>query len=243
MREELTVESEIRRLTLFRMEYNTGPMAVPTQDYVGVVAPFRYCEIRGGVTPVKVERISYSYPFDEDAASFRCSNDTLNAIWDLCHYSLKPCSFLGIWVDGNRERIPYEYDALIAQLCHYGADAEYSIDRRTLEWLLEKPTWPTEWILYAVEMAWNDYLWTGDDRALKANYEVLKAHGLDALRQDNGLITTKKGQNEEFLVYRRRLVNQLQLHLNNIKTGRLKTLQTACWLFQHQLQNLFTSLL
>lgn len=192
---------------------NTGPMAVPTQDYVGVVAPFRYCTIEGvspaggpsGAAPggdiavVKAERISYHYPFDAEAASFRCSNDTLNAIWDLCHYSLEPCSFLGIWVDGNRERIPYEYDALIAQLCHYGSDAEYSIDRRTLEWLLEKPTWPTEWILYAVEMAWNDYLWTGDERALKANYEVLKAHGLDALRQSNGLVSTRKGQSQEFL--------------------------------------------
>ena len=187
-----------------RNERNTGPMAVPVQDYVGVVAPFRYCEIAGSVTPVKVERISYSYPFDEYAASFRCSNDTLNAIWDLCHYSLKPCSFLGIWVDGNRERIPYEYDALIAQLCHYGADAEYSIDRRTLEWLLTQPTWPTEWILYAVEIAWNDYLWTGDSRALKANYDVLKAHSLDALRKGNGLITTKQGQTPEFLASIRR---------------------------------------
>ncbi|MBO4417652.1 MAG: family 78 glycoside hydrolase catalytic domain [Bacteroidales bacterium] len=178
---------------------NTGPQAVPMPDYAGVVAPFRYCEIRGDVSPVKVERISYHYPFDENAASFCCSNDTLNAIWDLCHYSLKPCSFTGIWVDGNRERIPYEYDALIAQLCHYGSDAEYSIDRRTLEWLLTQPTWPTEWILYAVEIAWNDYLWTGDDRALKANYEVLKAHGLDALCKENGLVSTTQGQSPEFL--------------------------------------------
>ena len=178
---------------------NTGPMAVPTQDYVGVVAPFRYCSIEGEVTAGEVERISYHYPFDMDAATFRCSNDTLNAIWDLCHYSLEPCSFLGIWVDGNRERIPYEYDALIAQLCHYGSDAEYSIDRRTLEWLLAKPTWPTEWILYTVEMAWNDYLWTGDARALTANYNLLKAHCLDALRKGNGLITTKQGQTPDFL--------------------------------------------
>ncbi len=178
---------------------NTGPMAVPLPDYVGVVAPFRYCTIEGDVEPVTVQRISYHYPFNADAASFRCSNDTLNAIWDLCHYSLEPCSFTGIWVDGNRERIPYEYDALIAQLCHYGGDAEYSIDRRTLEWLLAKPTWPTEWILYAVEIAWNDYLWTGDSRALKANYDILKAHSLDALRKANGLITTKQGQTPEFL--------------------------------------------
>ncbi|MBP5505572.1 MAG: alpha-L-rhamnosidase [Bacteroidales bacterium] len=178
---------------------NTGPMAVPLPEYAGVVAPFRFCSISGDVEPVSVKRISYHYPFDANAASFRCSNDTLNAIWDLCHYSLEPCSFLGIWVDGNRERIPYEYDALIAQLCHYGGDAEYSIDRRTLEWLLEKPTWPTEWILYTVEIAWNDYLWTGDSRALKANYDILKAHSLDALRKANGLISTKQGQTPEFL--------------------------------------------
>jgi hypothetical protein len=178
---------------------NTGPMAVHLPEYVGVVAPFRFCSIDGAVDVVKAERISYHYPFNADAAQFRCSNDTLNAIWNLCHYSLEPCSFTGIWVDGNRERIPYEYDALIAQLCHYGGDAEYSIDRRTLEWLLAKPTWPTEWILYAVEIAWNDYLWTGDSRALKANYDILKAHSLDALRNANGLITTKKGQTPEFL--------------------------------------------
>ena len=187
-----------------RNERNTGPQAVPVPDYAGVVAPLRYCEIRGNATPVKVERISYSYPFDESAASFRCSNDTLNAIWDLCHYSLKPCSFLGVWVDGNRERIPYEYDALIAQLCHYGADAEYSIDRRTLDWLLEKPTWPTEWILYAVEIAWNDYLATGDRHALEHYYTLLKAHGLDDLRKDNGLISTRQGQSQEFLASIRR---------------------------------------
>ena len=178
---------------------NTGPMAVPLPDYAGVIAPFRYCSIEGDVEAVTVQRTSYHYPFNTGAASFRCSNDTLNAIWDLCHYSLEPCSFTGIWVDGNRERIPYEYDALIAQLCHYGSDAEYTIDRRTLEWLLAKPTWPTEWILYAVEIAWNDYLWTGDSRALKANYAILKAHGLNALRKENGLISTRQGQSPEFL--------------------------------------------
>ena len=68
---------------------NTGPQAVPVPDYAGVVAPFRYCEIHGAVSYLKVERISYHYPFDQNAATFRCSNDTLNAIWDLCHYSLE----------------------------------------------------------------------------------------------------------------------------------------------------------
>ncbi len=196
----LPVEAGRRTYTVEagRNARNTGPSAVPLPDYVGVVAPFRYCTIEGEATPVKVERLSYSYPFDEGAASFECSNDTLNAIWDLCRYSVKACSFAGIWVDGNRERIPYEYDALISQLCHYGSDAEYSLDRRTLEWLLEKPTWPTEWILYAVEIAWNDYLWTGDKRALEQNYDLLKARAMNPLRS-GALLTTTRGQSGEFL--------------------------------------------
>lgn len=196
----LPVEAGRRTYTVEpgRNARNTGPAAVPLPDYVGVVAPFRYCSIEGDVTPVKVERIAYSYPFNGEAASFECSSDTLNAVWDICRYSVKACSFAGIWVDGNRERIPYEYDALISQLCHYGSDAEYSLDRRTLEWLLFKPTWPTEWILYAVEIAWNDYLWTGDARALEQNYEILKARAMTPLRS-GGLITTTRGQSPEFL--------------------------------------------
>ena len=196
----LPVEAGRRTYTVEpgRNARNTGPAAVPLPEYVGVVAPFRYCSIEGEVTPVKVERLAYSYPFDDEAASFECSSDTLNAVWDICRYSVKACSFAGIWVDGNRERIPYEYDALISQLCHYGADAEYSLDRRTLEWLLTRPTWPTEWILYAVEIAWNDYMWTGDARALEQNYEILKARAMYPLRS-GALITTTRGQSAEFL--------------------------------------------
>ena len=77
-------------------------------------------------------------------------------------------SFAGIYVDGDRERIPYEADALINQLCHYGVDREYSMARRSHEYLLNRPTWPTEWILQSVLIAWYDYMYTGDSRSLKA---------------------------------------------------------------------------
>ena len=177
---------------------NTGPFAVKLPQEVGVVMPFRYCEVSGAEV-VDARRIAVSYPFDKDAASFECSNDTLNQIWDLCHYSVKATSFAGIYVDGDRERIPYEYDALIAQLCHYASDSEYSLARRTMEFLLKQPTWPTEWILYEVLLAWNDYMFTADPRAIAANWDILKAHGLDALVQENGFVSTTKGQSEAFL--------------------------------------------
>ena len=160
--------------------------------------PFRYCEVSGAEV-VDARRIAVSYPFNAKAASFDCSNDTLNRIWDLCHYSVKATSFAGIYVDGDRERIPYEYDALIAQLCHYAADSEYSLARRTMEFLLNQPTWPTEWILYEVLLAWNDYMFTADPRAIAAHWDILKAHGLEDLLQENGFVSTTKGQSDAFL--------------------------------------------
>jgi len=187
---------------------NTRKVAVHMPDYIGEVIPFRYCEIEGytkSLSTKDIIRESVHYPFDESASFFECSNDTLNQIWDLCKYSIKATSFLGIYVDGDRERIPYEADALINQLCHYGVDREYSMARRSHEYLLQYPTWPTEWILQSVLIAWYDYLYTGDSRSLKANYDILKARSLTQLREKNGLISTTTGlQTPEFLTSIRR---------------------------------------
>ena len=187
---------------------NTGPAAVKMPDYIGEVLPFRYCEIefRGGSgagsgpeVPVVVREMVH-YPFDMDAASFSCSNPVLNQVWDLCRYSVKATSFSGLFVDGDRERIPYEADALISQLCHYASDREFTLSRRTVEYLLDYPTWPAEWILQSVLMAWNDFLFTGDQRLLEQQYDILKAHCMESLIQGNGLMSTTLGsQNETFL--------------------------------------------
>ena len=175
---------------------NTGSAAVLMPKYIGEVLPFRYCEIENYNKPMATTdavREAVHYPFDDSASFFECNNDTLNQIWDLCKYSMKATSFLGIYVDGDRERIPYEADALINQLSYYGVDREYSIARRSHEYLLKYPTWPTEWILQAVLLAWNDYLYTGDSRSLQANYDILKTRSLLSLREKNGLISTTTG--------------------------------------------------
>lgn len=181
---------------------NTSPGAVLMPAFIGEVVPFRYCEIegyRGPFVPSDAVREAVSYPFDDAAASFASSDPVLDQVWELCRYSVKATSFAGLFVDGDRERIPYEADALISQLCHYGADREYTLSRRTLEYLLEHPTWPTEWILQSVLIAWNDYLYTGDSRLLDRDYDVLRAHCLESLVAANGLVTTSEGQDEAFL--------------------------------------------
>lgn len=173
---------------------NTGPQAVLMPDYIGEVAPFRYCQIEnyaGSVGADDVVRLTVTYPFDTRASHFVSDNAALNEVWDMCRYTIEATSALGIYIDGDRERIPYEADAIINQLGHYAVDREYAMARRTSEYLLQYPTWPTEWILQALIIAWNDYLYTGDLRSVEQNYDLLSARTLRSLRRDNGLISTR----------------------------------------------------
>lgn len=178
-----------------------NPVLMP--DYIGEVYPFRYVSIanfKGNITGESVKRKMVFYPFDETAAHFISSDTVLNQIWNLCKYSMKATSFSGYYVDGDRERIPYEADALINQLSHYAVDAEYSIGRRSLNYLIYHPTWPTEWSLQNVLIAWIDYEYTGNDGLLKKYYPELQHKMLMPLAGPNGLISTRTNkQSDAFL--------------------------------------------
>lgn len=171
------------------------PVLMPS--CIGEVYPFRYVEIEGfdgHVSKSDFVREDVHYLFDDDASYFHSSDDVLNQVWKLCKYSVKATSFLGVYVDGDRERIPYEADAIINQLSHYGTDAEYAMARYSVDYLMSHATWPTEWILQAAIMAWNDYMYTGDKALLEKDYEILKARTLCALSEANGLISTRTGR-------------------------------------------------
>ena len=181
----------------------SGVKAILMPDYTGEVLPFRYCEVEGYCGVIRnsdLVRQSVHYPFNEQASYFLSSDTVLNQVWDLCKYSVKATSFSGTYVDGDRERIPYEADALINQLCHYSVDREFSIARHSHEYLIENATWPTEWIMQSVLMAWYDYLYTGNPASLHRFYNDLKAKTLLSLVEENGLISTRiKKQTPEFL--------------------------------------------
>ncbi|MHC4248183.1 MAG: glycoside hydrolase family 78 protein, partial [Planctomycetota bacterium] len=182
---------------------NTGGAAIRMPGDVGEVIPFRYCELvghPGRLDASKVTQIAVHYPFDDEAAAFESSSEVLNQVWELCKYSIKATSFVGVYVDGDRERIPYEADAYINQLCHYCVDREYTMARYSHEYLLRHPTWPLEWQHHSVLMAWEDYLYTGNAESLSEHYDVLAAKTLRALARGDGLIVDdKRKQTREFL--------------------------------------------
>ncbi|MBN1506110.1 MAG: hypothetical protein JW955_04650 [Sedimentisphaerales bacterium] len=175
---------------------NTGPQAIRMPDSIGEVMPFRYCEVidcPSALDEWLIRQIAVHYLFDDDASRFTSSDPVLNDVWDLCKYTIKATSFCGVYVDGDRERIPYEADAYINQLSHYCVDREYTMARHTHEYLIAHPTWPTEWILHSVLMAWADYLYTGNAESIVHFYEDLKAKTLLSLARDDGLISTQTG--------------------------------------------------
>ena len=91
-----------------------------------------------------VRRAAFASNWDDDAASFESSDEMLNRVWELCRYSIKATTFAGVYVDGDRERIPYEADAYLNQISHYSADHDIQIARRTFDYLMKHGTWPTE---------------------------------------------------------------------------------------------------
>jgi len=190
------------KLDIPTRERHKNPQAIAMPDPPGEVMPFRYAEIENSPCEFKagdITQIAAHVPFDEHAAFFHCSDSTLNRVWELCKYSIKATSFCGVYVDGDRERIPYEADAYINQLSHYAVDRHYQMGRHSHEYLITHPTWPTEWIMHSVLMAYADYLHTGDTESINCFYDDLKAKTLIALEDESGLISTAAKQRQDFL--------------------------------------------
>jgi hypothetical protein len=169
--------------------------AVPLPDGFPTLVPYRYAEIEGFEGELKAEdftQLAFHSYWDEEASSFKSNNDILNQVWDLSKYSIKATTFNGLYVDGDRERIPYEADAYLNQLSHYTTDREYAMARRTIEYFMKNPTWPTEWQQHVPLLIYADYMYTGNTELIERYYEPLKHKSLFELSNEDGLITSTK---------------------------------------------------
>lgn len=168
------------------------PPAILTPKKWGTLIPFRWVEIEGWKGPLTSKNIKRRAAFDkswkDNASHFECSDPTLNRIWDLCKYSIKATTFAGIFVDGDRERIPYEADAYLNQLSYYSTSKDNRIPRATFDHLMKYATWPTEWAFHMIFMAHADWMQTGDKQWLAQRYDALKPKLLPARLGADGLI-------------------------------------------------------
>ena len=192
---ELTLATQpgqrIYQLSIPSKPAHLKPGAVGTPADIGEITPFRYAEIEGCPAPLNQSELRQLFvhaPFDDNASSFESSDPTLNAIWDLCQHTMKATTAFGIYIDGERERVPYEADAYINMLSHYACDLDPRVAHRTLEYLLQHPTWPTEWSLHIPMMAAADYEATGDSALAARNYDALKKKLLMGMARQDGLL-------------------------------------------------------
>ena len=168
----------------------SGQTISPPASY-GVVMPFRYFELTnfpGTLSVTDVMQLRLQSEFDTNAASFNSSSPALNQVWNLCRNSMQMFTFNGIYVDGDRERKPYEADAAMQQLSSYAVDREFTMARYSFEYLLTHPTWPTEWKFHMIFVAWSDYLQTGNTDLLYKYYDALKPDTFTWAASGNGLM-------------------------------------------------------
>jgi hypothetical protein len=183
----------------------TLPAAVLTPKEWGVVLPFRWVEIegwKGEFSKKNIQRNSaFASTWHDQAASFQSSDKTLDTIWELCRYSIKATTFAGVYVDGDRERIPYEADAYLNQLSHYTCDPDPQMARDTYDHLMKQPTWPTEWAPHMIFMAHADWMQTGDQAWIAPRFEALKKKTLsERARADGLLVSNQKQQKRDDIV-------------------------------------------
>ena len=174
------------------------PRAVLTPGSWGIVLPFRWVELDGWPGMLSADQIrrraAFASDWDDNAASFQSSDETLNKVWELCRYSIKATTFAGVFVDGDRERTSYEADAYLDQLDVYYTDGDVQMAQDTFDRLMMHPTWPTEWASYMIFMAYADWMQTGDTNWLFEHYSFLKSKlQLDWTRAD-GLVVSSDAQ-------------------------------------------------
>lgn len=187
--QSITLRKGLQALELSPVDKRLMPASV------GAVMPFRYVDILGwkgefseqflnveSARSSKYQKVGFSYFSGSQTA------EELNRIIELANHTIEATSFGGVFVDGDRERLPYEADAYINMLGWYANVNDVTVPRRTFEFLVDHPSWPTEWQTHMIFMAWADYSQTGDKKFLRKHYDWLKKVSLSEAVSENGMV-------------------------------------------------------
>jgi len=138
---------------------------------------FRYIELigfEGNIEKSDIKGWAMRQDYDVGKAYFSSSNQLLNREYDMSKYSIQATN-QDLFVDSQaRERRAYEGDLLVNSNTSYVISDNYALARHSNEYLIDHPTWPLDYHLFSIEMAWQDYLYTGNADSLYEYYEKLK---------------------------------------------------------------------
>ena len=153
---------------------------------------FRYLEVLGappGMTAEDFPALAQVYPFDTDGAVFSSSDEALNQVWRLSRNTVEATNH-NLYVDSwTREREPYEADSYLQMMANFFTSSDPTLGNYSIDYLLTRRTWPTEWPMYTILAMHDSYQQTGDSAQLERSYDQL-VHKLPSewVEQSTGLI-------------------------------------------------------
>ena len=160
----------------------------------GKIMPFRWLEVVSApfsVAPGNVRQVPIYYPYDMSESSFSSDSAPLERVYGFCKHSIRATTFMGMFVDGDRERLPYEGDSFITQLGTYAATSDDTLVRRTINHLSAHTTWPTEWKQFFIRMVYEDWMHSGKTDLVRKYYAMMKdVKSWRNLRRADGLLVT-----------------------------------------------------
>ncbi|MDY5986047.1 MAG: family 78 glycoside hydrolase catalytic domain [Lachnoclostridium sp.] len=168
---------------------------------------FRYVTVRNCADNIGTDNImglTIRQEFEDEASSFSSSNNLLNELYNMMKYTSK-ITAQDLYVDTqNRERNPYEGDALITAMNSYSFSEASPSAKFTAEYLLDNTTWPAEYSLYNIMLIYENYMYTGDMRNLEQSYQKLKEKSLEEYFDSSvglmGDITSPRVSNQKIMV-------------------------------------------
>jgi hypothetical protein len=160
----------------------------------GTVMPFRWLEIVEAPFPITGKNVRQEpiyYPYGMGEERFDCDAPDLVRVHDFCKHSILATTFTGKFVDGDRERLPYEADSYITQLGTYAVTSDDTIARAMADYLATHTTWPTEWKQFFISILHADWMHSGKTDLAEKHYAAMRdSKSWRHLRRDDGLLVT-----------------------------------------------------
>ena len=160
----------------------------------GTVMPFRWLEVRKcpfALTLDNVRQVPLYHPYDMSEESFSCDSESLVRVHDFCKHTIRATTYAGKFIDGDRERLPYEADSYITQLGTYAVTSDQTLVRRMTDFLATHSTWPTEWKQFFIRIVYEDWMHSGETDKVRRHWALMRdVKSWRRLRRDDGLLVT-----------------------------------------------------
>ena len=180
-----------------RVPYKTGNGGVFRPEAVGpfgTVMPFRWLEVVRAPFPItarNVRQVPIYYPYDMAEEAFACDSPELVRVHDFCKHTIRATTYMGKFIDGDRERLPYEADSYITQLGTYAITSDHTLVRAMADYFATHTTWPTEWKQFFIRIVHDDWMYSGKTDLVRKHYDLMKdVKAWRNLRRADGLLVT-----------------------------------------------------